>query len=171
MNLTTRPDIRVLGVGNEMRGDDGIGYVAIRILSEILPSFVKVHSIAGDGAALIDAWCGSDLAIVVDAVSTNGEAGTVYRLDSGEDVLPTDFFHYSTHAFSLAEAVELARALDMLPSKLVVYGVEGGSFDAGVGLTDRASAGVRVVADRIAAEVLEALRVHESHAVHDASDK
>jgi hydrogenase maturation protease len=57
----------------------------------------------------------------------------------------------STHAFGLAEAVELARALGRLPRFLVVYGVEGKCFTPGAAL----SAGVEAAAADAAARVLD----------------
>jgi hydrogenase maturation protease len=44
-------------------------------------------------------------------------------------------FPCSTHAFGVAEAIELARVLQQLPSRLVVYGVEGAHFDIGCDLS------------------------------------
>ena len=49
--------------------------------------------------------------------------------------LPAHFAHTSTHAFGVAEAIELARALRQLPSSLVVYGVEGTTFEPGMCLS------------------------------------
>ena len=42
----------------------------------------------------------------------------------------------STHAVGIGEAIELARTLDRLPGRLIVYAVEGHRFDAGLGLSD-----------------------------------
>jgi hydrogenase maturation protease len=53
----------------------------------------------------------------------------------------------------LPEAIELARALALAPRQLIVYAVEGGSFEGGTPLTPAVAAAARVVADRVAAEV------------------
>ncbi len=65
------------------------------------------------------------------------------------------FFHYSTHAFSVAEAVELARALDQLPSRLILYGIEGRDFSAG----ERLSPEVGAAVDELISRVRQDLRV------------
>ena len=67
--------------------------------------------------------------------------------------VPAGFFHYSTHAFSVAEAVELARSLDQLPPRLIVYGIEGENFAAGMGLTSSVEQAVEAVTEQVAAEV------------------
>jgi Ni,Fe-hydrogenase maturation factor len=68
--------------------------------------------------------------------------------------IPSRFFRCSTHVFSVAEAVELGRALNQLPPRLIVYGIEGKDFAAGVGL----SAVVDRAADTVAARVLDEIR-------------
>ena len=60
----------------------------------------------------------------------------MHFFDAGNSPIPSDFFNYSTHAFSVAEAVELARALNKLPTRLLIYGIEGVDFSAGIGLTE-----------------------------------
>ena len=90
---------------------------------------------SGDYTALIEAWKGADFVIAIDAAYSGGAPGSIHRFDAESQPIPSRFFHYSTHAFSIAEAVELARALNQLPAKLVVYGIEGKTFDAGAGLS------------------------------------
>ena len=58
----------------------------------------------------------------------------------------------STHAFGVADAVELARALDRLPERLDVYAIEGASFAAGAPLSPAVAAAIDELADLLAAE-------------------
>ena len=62
--------------------------------------------------------------------------------------MPAGWFRYSTHAFGAAEAIELARVLGRLPRRLIVVGIEGARFDAGVGLSPEVAAAVEDVARR-----------------------
>jgi hydrogenase maturation protease len=71
----------------------------------------------------------------VDAVSSGAIPGTIFRIDANKETVSIKFFHYSTHAFSVAEAVELARTMNVLPLKLVVYGIEGNNFSAGTAIS------------------------------------
>ena len=88
--------------------------------------------------------------MLVDAVRSGAPPGTIHRLDARAGPVPTGFFHYSTHAFSVAEAVELARSLDQLPPHLIVYGIEGEKFAAGVGLSLVVEQAVETVVERAA---------------------
>ena len=91
---------------------------------------------------LIEEWASADEAIVIDAVSSGADPGTIHRLEANEARLPTGLFRGSTHALGVAEAVELARALERLPARLTVIGIEGAVFEAGRGLTPAVEAAV-----------------------------
>jgi hydrogenase maturation protease len=145
--------ILLAGLGNDYRGDDAVGLVVARRLKAIGGDNVRVVEESGEGATLIEAWKGADLVILIDAVHSGGVAGTIHRFDAETQPIPSRFFHYSTHAFSVAEAVELARALDQLPAKLIVYGIEGKTFDSGIGLSAEAEAAADEVLRRVREEV------------------
>ncbi len=125
----------VLGVGNEYRGDDAVGILLCRRLAEQAPPHLAVVEHHGEGAALLEAWQGAELVIVIDAVQSGAHAGKIFRFDATVQTIPTQFFHYSTHAFSLAEAIELARTLNRLPRHLIVYAIEGKNFTVGAPLS------------------------------------
>jgi hydrogenase maturation protease len=74
----------------------------------------------------------------------------VHRFDVVGQPLPSDFFHYSTHAFSVAEAVELGRVLGLLPSVMVVIGITGESFAPGSLLSPAVEEAVASVTAEIA---------------------
>lgn len=125
----------MIGVGNEWRRDDAAGLVVARRLRDARLSGVRVVEHEGEPLNLIEEWSGADEVIVVDAVSSGVEPGAIHRLDARSTRLPAELFNGSTHALSVAEAVELARVLERLPRRLLVYGIEGRSFTAGRGLT------------------------------------
>jgi hydrogenase maturation protease len=125
----------IIGIGNEYRGDDAVGLIVARRLKDRLADSVTVIEQSGDGAALIEAWRDAQTVIVIDATVSGAAPGTIRRFDANAQPIPTASFRCSTHAFSLAEAIELARALGQLPPRLVVYGIEGKNFAAGVGLS------------------------------------
>jgi hydrogenase maturation protease len=146
-------DIRVIGIGNPFRSDDGAGIVVARALREGIPDGVSVIEQRGEGAALLEAWNGAGAVVLVDAVQSGAAPGTIHRLDACAQQIPTRFFHYSSHAFSVAEAVELARALNRLPPRLIVYGIEGRNFGAGEGLSAEVTQALATLADRVLDEV------------------
>ena len=155
MATNENEQVLVIGVGNEFRRDDAAGlHVAREIAKRTMPNVV-VREESGEGAALMEAWREFDRVFVVDATASGSATGTIHRLDPHEKPIPSEFFHYSTHAFSVAEAVELSRELKQLPPILVVYGVEGQNFSAGQGLSESVRKSADVVTLRIQQEIRE----------------
>lgn len=151
--MISTSQILVIGVGNDYRCDDAVGRVVARELKAIEGDKVRVVEESGEGGALMEAWKGADFVIVIDAVCSGEMPGTIHRFDAEAQPIPRRFFHYSTHAFSVAEAVELARALEQLPAKLIIYGIEGEKFESGVDL----SAGVQAAAKEVLRRIKEEL--------------
>lgn len=151
--MNNAPSTLIIGVGNDYRGDDAVGLVVARRLRQQAPAGVAVREESGEGTALMEAWKNAAFVILIDAVHSGATPGTIHRFDARAAELPSDFFHYSTHAFSVAEAVELARALGQLPPRLIVYGIEGKNFAAGVGLAAEVETAAQEVAQRILKEV------------------
>jgi hydrogenase maturation protease len=143
----------VIGVGSEWRGDDAAGLEVARRLREAAPADARVIEREGELVELMDAWAGADEAIVIDAVRSGAEPGTIHRLNASERRLPAELCRGSSHALGVAEAVEIARALDRLPRSLLVVGIEGAAFTAGSGLTP----GVERAVEQIVSELRERL--------------
>ena len=130
MTLSPRMRIVVIGVGNPWRQDDGAGWAAVDAASARLDGDVELVRTDGEPARLIEVWTGADLAVLVDAVRTGSPAGTVHRLDLGEDTLgPTRAT--SSHGLGINEAVQLGRALGRMPRRLILFGIEGNDFSHG----------------------------------------
>lgn len=145
----------VLGVGNAFRRDDGVGPAVAELLHLLAPG-VEVLTLDGEPARLVDAWTGAAAAIVVDACRSGAPPGTLTRIEVDGDRPPpvlTPGPVASTHAASVAEAVALGRALGRMPSRIVVYAVDGADFGPGPGLSDAVAAVVGDVATQVLAEL------------------
>jgi hydrogenase maturation protease len=152
----------VAGIGNPDRGDDGVGpAVARRLLARALPG-VRILECTGDILALIEEWRGFSKVIVVDAVASAGELGRIHRFELGDRPFPVAFTAPSTHAFGLAQTIELARSLKRLPGDLVAYLVEGERFATGVRLSPPVAEAVGGVTERIIAELSRISAAHEA---------
>lgn len=127
--------LSLIGIGNHFRRDDAAGLEVARRLRLAHPPGVILIEQEGEPASLIEAWSTVEESLVVDAVSSGSEPGRLHRFDVTHAPLPAEIFSVSTHALGLPEAVELARELGRLP-RLVVYGIEGETFEAGEGLSD-----------------------------------
>jgi hydrogenase maturation protease len=157
--------VLVVGVGNPDRGDDALGAaVAARLAAMNLPG-VRVCVRSGDLLGLIDEWRGVETLVLIDAAAPapglaprGVEPGVapIHRIDVSAQRLPRELGGHSTHGFGVAEAVELARALGALPSRAIVYAVEGQCFEAGAGMSAPTAAAIDEVTARIKAELEEA---------------
>ncbi|HEV2494860.1 MAG TPA: hydrogenase maturation protease [Terriglobia bacterium] len=141
----------VIGLGNQYRRDDAAGLIVARRLRGRTSCAVWEHS--GETVALMEYWKGADMVIIADAVQSGGAPGTIHRFDATMGRLPGRFFRTSTHAVNLVEAVELARALTQLPRRLIVYGIEGQNFEAGIGLSVDVESAIQEVVERILGEI------------------
>jgi hydrogenase maturation protease len=129
--------VLVVGLGNELRADDGAGLEIVRRLAaDDLPAEVRVRQLPGEPLGLLELWAGSEAVVLIDAVRSGADAGTIHRLDASSGPLPAQLTHSSSHAVSLSETIELARGLGRLPPVVLVLGVEGGRFDIGGPLSD-----------------------------------
>jgi hydrogenase maturation protease len=142
----------VIGIGNPLRGDDAVGLLVARRVRELAHPEVEVVELEGEPARLIDAWQGARLVVVVDAVKSDAQEGAVMRFDATAGPLPPSLSATSTHALGLGDAVEIARALDRLPERLIVFGVEGTRFQPGSDLSPAVAAAVQAVAEAVLRE-------------------
>ena len=115
----------VLGLGNPILSDDGVG---VRIAEELQDRVdrreVTVMEASLAGLSILDLLAGYDRAIIVDAIQTvGGKAGQVYRLSP--DVLDTTRHAASPHDIGVGIALELGSRLALpLPREMVIFGVE-----------------------------------------------
>jgi hydrogenase maturation protease len=149
----------LIGVGNGDRGDDAAGLAVARLVRAVAPGGLAVTELPGDQLGLLEAWEGRAEVYVADAVWSGGAPGTVYRFtvspSAGGAPLGACFRHRGTHAFSLADVIELARALGRLPGRLTGYGIEGAAFEIGAPLSRAVDAAARDVAGQILRELSE----------------
>ncbi|MFB9836909.1 hydrogenase maturation protease [Actinoallomurus acaciae] len=144
----------VIGVGNELRRDDGAGPA---VVGELRGRSLEGTTLAvsdGEPSRLLDLWAGADLAIVVDAMPSADEPGRVRELhvvgDAGSGT--------SSHALGLGTAARLGEALGRMPAAMRVYVIEGADFGFGPGLSPPVVRAVTDVADRITTLSREARR-------------
>ncbi len=128
----------VIGVGNPYRRDDGIGPSVAAALA--VPPGVAVVTCPAEPTAILDAWDGSEVAIVVDA-AVGGQPGTIRTgtLDGYVGDRPV-----SSHDLSLPQTYELGRALGRAPDALVVVTVDISDAGHGVGLSPAVAAALPV---------------------------
>lgn len=127
----------ILGIGNKFRSDDGAGIFAAEKVKELGIDKFEVKIVDGEGTDIMEAWKGYENVIIIDAVQKNKCAGKIHEVNANEQVLKSDFFNYSSHAFGLAEAINVAKVIHKLPKFLIVYGIEGDHFQFDTKLTTK----------------------------------
>ena len=148
--MHTSPSLLIIGIGTDYGYDDAAGLIVARALQAKRPTNCVILEQSGEGTRLIETWQGFQSVFLIDAVASRAKAGTIYRFDAQAQPLPTSIFARSTHAFGVAEAIELARVLNQLPPALTVYGIEGKCFAAGIGLSPSVARAARKVAEQLA---------------------
>lgn len=153
-------DTVVIGVGNPYRCDDGAGKEVVERLRAALQGRddVRLLDLDGEPVRLMQAWGDATTVILVDAVRSGASAGTVHEADArsvGERPSPGVDLG-GGHLLGISEAISLARALDRLPAGLRVLGIEGASFEHGVGLSPEVDAACDEVVERVLAAVAPA---------------
>ena len=139
----------VLGLGNELAGDDAVGIVAARRLRERLDGDADVVESSASGMALIEVLSGYDRAIIVDAIRSGRQpAGTIVRMDLSE---VGDVVAPSLHQAGLPELAAVAeRSSIAFPSETTVLAVEvEDPFTLGAPMTPAVEAAVGELVDRV----------------------
>lgn len=140
----------MIAVGNALRGDDAAGLEIGRRLSPA--DGIRVIEQDGEVAAIVEALRAARAAVIVDAAA-GPRPGRLARFDAASHPLPARLLACSTHAPGVAEAIELARALGVLPRTCVVYAIEGASFDVGAPMSAAVEGALAAAVARIQAEI------------------
>lgn len=143
--------LRVLGLGNELRGDDAAGLLVARRVLSLTGGKARVEEVSDDLEGLVESILEGGNVIVVDALRSPGPDGEVVKLDP-DQLGPTGT--RSSHGLGLAEAVAIARALGAKAS-LHVYGIRGRDFSVGASVRPA----VALACQRLAVEIASLLEV------------
>ena len=140
----------VIGVGNEFRRDDGAGPAVVGRLRDLVPPDVDLVVTDGEPTRLMEAWTGTALAIVVNAVRAQpAQPGRVHRFVVERPGTGSAWAAASSHGLGLDDAISLAVALDRMPGRLIVHAIEASDLTQGTGLTPAVAAAVGPVARAI----------------------
>ncbi len=143
----------IVGLGNCLCGDDGVGLVVLDRLKQCpLPKDVVLVDSGTGGLEITLEFQGRATVIVVDAARFDGSPGELKRFD----LLATETgrTHWGAgHAHGLGAALELARALSLLPKRLVLYAIEPATLDTPMQLSPMVEAAVPLAVAAIVREL------------------
>ena len=144
----------ILGVGNPLQGDDGLGVRAAEMLAEReLPPGVRVEEIGTPGLGLANWLEAESRVILVDAIHMGERPGTWRRFGPEEVRLIASGDVLASHEPGIAEGLALAQALNMLPDEIVFYGVEPVRCEMGQELSPAVSGALPGLVEAILADI------------------
>lgn len=151
--MSNRAPLLVLGLGNVLLEDDGVGAAAVALLLEQYapPEGVRVLDGGTLGLWLLPYLEDAEIVILVDAIKADGPPGSAVRLE-GTDVAPAVATRLSPHQIGVADLLDGARWLDRYPDRLVLLGIVPESMELAVGLSPRVRAALPDLVDRIVDE-------------------
>ena len=144
----------ILGMGNPILSDDGIGlYVAERLQEGSLPEGVEVQMSEVAGLRLLELLKGYDKVVIVDALRSGREPGDVVRYDAGD--FKGGHRYGSAHSIGLDTALALGRELGMhMPGDVTVFAVEADDVETfGEEFSPPVAAAAQKVIEMVRAEV------------------
>lgn len=146
----------VLGVGNLLLKDEGVGIHAIRALAgRDLPPGVELVDGGTAGFDLLPLLMGADRIIIVDALRGGEPPGAVYRLTPA-DCLPQQERQagpISLHDLGILDVIRTLEVLEQRTPEVVIIGVEPGEIDWGLELTPEVAASLPAVLEQIEMEL------------------
>ncbi len=113
----------VIGIGNLLRTDDGVGIHIIRNLNNFVPR-IDILDAAMGGVEILEAMRGYDQVIIVDAIESGAEPGTIFRVNLTEGEKPPVVSH--SHGIDLITTLNLGRQLygEEIPAEIILFAVE-----------------------------------------------
>lgn len=125
METTPQGRVLVLGLGNLLMGDEGVGVHAVRELAlRSLPPHVDVMDAGTPGTDLVSLLDGYDQVFIVDAVDAGQEPGAVLRFTSEQVASAPGQFPMSLHQADVLEVLRLASFVGRPLPPVVIYGVQ-----------------------------------------------
>jgi hydrogenase maturation protease len=149
--------IRILGCGNPLVGDDGIGIHVIERLQEMrseLPDDVELIDAGVCGLDMLNMLEDADTVIIIDAVKGAGNAGSVHRFGMDDIKGARSNGVLSIHETCLADVLCIAEHIQKMPENLTIFGVEIDKTDElSIGLSEKLQASMDVILTLILDEI------------------
>jgi hydrogenase maturation protease len=150
---SVRPEGRdraiVLGLGNILNRDEGVGVHLLEILRRRLDDARSLEILDGGvlGMALLPLVESADSLLVLDAVDARREAGAIVEL-AGDEIPLYSSLKMSWHQVTFQEVLQLAQARGRLPRRLHLVGAQPADISTGLGLSPAVAAALPELVDR-----------------------
>jgi hydrogenase maturation protease len=153
-------EILVLGIGNILLRDEGVGIHVIEYLQkQAIPQNVDVLDGGTAGFDLLDIISDRRVIILIDAIDAGHPPATVVRF-TPEDLQVSSDPQLSVHNIDFAQALKMAAMMGCAPHKVIIFGVQPQTVEPGLALTEP----IARLVPHIAALVLDELKTLSSTA-------
>lgn len=160
MSIVER-DIKVICCGNILASDDGVGpKIAEKLCTLDLPKNVEVIDAGTPGLSIVDMMLGARKVVLVDAMVTGAEPGTIRKIDPDQLLVKGNGLKISLHDISLVEALRIAHEVypERMPVEVVVIGIEAGSIEKPrIGLTQNVEKALQEAVEMVLIEIKNGL--------------
>ncbi|MFZ3060255.1 MAG: hydrogenase maturation protease [Candidatus Methanoperedens sp.] len=146
--------IAIIGVGNLLMGDDGIGIHALEALRhEALPSDVAVFSAETRAFDALEYMDGCDKAVIVDAYRKGGAPGNIYRFAFDPAGKIDESMNLSMHDINFIDALRAGRDVYKLPAEIVIIGIEPEILECKLGLSSKLNNAIPEIIEAVKSEM------------------
>jgi len=151
--MSDRTPLLVLGLGNVLLADDGVGSATVTELRDRYEPCDGACVLDGGtlGLSLLPYLDHADIVILIDAIRADAPPGSFVRLD-GDDVVPAVATRLSPHQVGVADLLDGARWLDRYPARVILLGLVPESIELGVGLSPSVASGLPGLVTRVVDE-------------------
>jgi hydrogenase maturation protease len=155
--MTSMPphiSVLVLGIGNLVMGDDGVGVMVAQKLQQRyrFPDNVEIMDGGTLGLDLLPKLENISHLILIDAVETGNKAGTCVRLYGNELPIALET-KLSPHQMGLKDLLAVSELMGHSPQEMVLIGVQPGSIEMEIGLTPEVEAQVDTLVTNVLIEL------------------
>ncbi|WP_412890118.1 HyaD/HybD family hydrogenase maturation endopeptidase [Bacillus sp. 1P06AnD] len=136
-NTITKKKIVILGIGNTLYSDEGVGMMSLPLLEEIFKDDEDVEIFDGstDGMRLLGPVEDAEMLIVLDAINAGKKGGEIIVL-KGEEIPAYYGVKMSIHQLGFQEVLLAAKIRDQYPKHITMIGMQPTSLELGIGLSD-----------------------------------
>ena len=153
MNNSLRAPILILGIGNILLSDEGVGVRVVEKLANLdLPDDVELLDGGTAGADLLDIIADRSKLIVVDAVDIDSDPGTVVRFTDAQPFSRPNK-QMSLHELGIIETIQMTKQLGCPPKSVVFFGIKPADLSPGLDLSAPVADSVDVVIEQLLKEI------------------
>ena len=139
-----KKDVVVLGLGNPLRSDEGIGVVLIERLAAVCEQYPDVKFIdAGTGGMnILHLIADVKKAILIDCAFMKMKPGAIKKFSPDDVNSVKQLAHTSLHEADILGIIDLAKRLEQCPDQITIFGIEPQTVESGQTLSDAVSGNV-----------------------------